>query len=300
MPETLLNCPHCARTGFLAKGLRAHIAQRHKTLPVAAGSLEVMAPEPTGPRLRGGNDQAVATKLAELVHDAQEGVRRILVAGFFIEGIVRELPHGGTRTWLEEHCPQVHWRTVERWRQLARGVMESVGIEIDQMASLPLPIHEMLALPAGDVPKPMQELRGQIDDLIADKSARQLQLALRAADPKDGGDKQWAKWLKKHHPDLVVDGEVPPRSKVPKDVRKAFDSHRVAQQKKMAKELGPKAFTHEVISLAERIHEVCNTHVLGQASEEAFQALDEARVFLGDFMASLTKGRASGRKGGKA
>lgn len=301
MPETLYPCPHCGKAGFTARGLKSHITVQHTDRKGRPAKLEVMAPASTAPCLSGGNDKQVAEQLVELVRGAQDGVRRILMAGFFIEGIVRELPHGATRPWLEQHCPEVHWATVCRWRELARGVMESLGIEIDQVAKLPLPIHEMLALPPSDVPQPMQAMRGQIDDLIADKSARQLQLALRAADPKDGGDKQWAKWLKKHHPELIVNGAIPPRGKAPKEVRKAFDAYRIAHTKKVMKEIGPKAFTHEVISLAERIVEVCNNQILGQASEDAFNRLNEARLFMTEFMAGLAKGRASARvKGGKA
>ncbi|MFO1461292.1 MAG: hypothetical protein U1G08_18050 [Verrucomicrobiota bacterium] len=294
MPETLHNCPHCSRSGFTERGLKSHLSVQHKALIVASTPLEVV----TGPRLAGGNDAEVAAKLTELVRGAQDGVRRILVAGFFIESIVRQLPHGATRPWLEQHCPEIQWRTVNRWRELARGVMEALGIEWNAAAKLPLPLHDTLALPAGDVPKAMQELRGQIDDLIADKSASQLQLALRAADPKDGGDKQWAKWLRKHHPELIVDGVIPARGKVPKDIRAAFDEYRIKETKRLLKEVGPKAFTDQVLTLAEQIHAVCNTRVLGQASRESFQLLDEARLALGDFMGRMAKGRESahGRK----
>ena len=296
MPEPLHNCPHCRRTGLTEKGLKAHLNARHKGLipAPAQAPLEVM----TGPSLSGGNDAEVAAKLTELVQGAQDGLRRILVAGFFIESIVQQLPHGATRSWIELHCPGVSWQSVNRWRELARGVMEALGIEWDAAAKLPLPLHDALALPPAEVPKAMQELRGQIDDLIADKSARQLQLALRAADPKDGGDKMWAKWLRKHHPELIVDGVIPPRRKAPKDIRAAFDEYRIRETKKLLKEVGPKAYTDQVLMLAEQIHAVCNTRVLGQASRESFERLDEARLALGDFMGRLAKGRESahGRK----
>lgn len=294
MPETLHNCPHCRRGGLTERGLKTHLKARHANLVPAVAPLEVMS----GPSLSGGNDAEVAAKLAELVRGAQDGLRRILVAGFFIESIVQQLPHGATRNWIDHHCPSVSWQSINRWRELARGVMEALGIEWDAAAKLPLPLHDALALPPGEVPKAMQELRGQIDDLIADKSARQLQLALRAADPKDGGDKQWAKWLKRNHPELIVDGVIPPRGKVPKEVRAAFDEYRIKETKRLLKEVGPKAFTDQVLTLAEQIHAVCNTRVLGQASRESFQLLDEARLALGDFMTRMAKGRESahGRK----
>ena len=291
MTEPLHTCPHCSRSGFTERGLKSHLSVHHKSLVVAKAPLEVV----TGPRLANGNDAEVAAKLTELVHGAQDGLRRILVAGFFIESIVRQLPHGATKPWLEQHCPGIAWRTINDWRQLSRGVMEALGIEWDAAAKLPLPLHDALALPPAEVPKAMQALRGQIDDLIADKSARQLQLALRAADPKDGGDKMWAKWLRKHHPDLIVDGVIPPRGKVAKEIRAAFDAYRIKQGRELAKEIGPKAMTRLVLRLAAEIQQACNDHVIGQADDAAFEALNEARLGLGDYMAGLSKRRAAAR-----
>ena len=46
------------------------------------------------PRLQKGNDKEVAAELGRLVRDAQDGTRRILICGLFIETIVTNLKHG--------------------------------------------------------------------------------------------------------------------------------------------------------------------------------------------------------------
>ena len=59
------------------------------------------------PRLQKGNDKEVAAELGRLVRDAQDGTRRILICGLFIETIVTNLKHGELEAWVEAHEAEI-------------------------------------------------------------------------------------------------------------------------------------------------------------------------------------------------
>lgn len=130
----------------------------------------------TVPTLPKGNDAQVAAELHRLVTDANDGLRRILAAGFFIECIAGELKHGQLGPWLEAHCPHVDERTVRRWRDLARNVAEAAKVKTDTMSVLdgPWAGGNFLTLPTEELPNELSEARARIEDVIAGKTAKQL------------------------------------------------------------------------------------------------------------------------------
>lgn len=133
------------------------------------------------PSLRNGQDEARAKELDFYIDEAESGLRAILKAGFFLECLAAELPHGQLGPWVEAHCKR-KWRTVQRWQQIAAGVGEAVGIKHKKRIGLKL--HEVLALPAANVPDEMRPIREKIEAEIAGKSYRQLFLELKQS--KDG------------------------------------------------------------------------------------------------------------------
>jgi hypothetical protein len=81
--------------------------------------------------------------------------------------------------WVESHCNR-EWRTVRRWKQVAAGVGEALGITLKQR--LEYKLHEVLALPLKKVPAELLAVREKIDAEIAGKSYRQLFLELKQVD----------------------------------------------------------------------------------------------------------------------
>jgi hypothetical protein len=147
------------------------------------GKLSKMAkPAPSLPR---GNDAEVASELRRLVSDAESGLRRILIAGFFIDRIAAELPHGAFRKWLDSHCPDVTCRTVERWRELAKNVADACGIKSDTRVAFDLP--GLLAMRTDDVPEAQSEMRSKLDEMIEGKSFRQLVFGFKQAEEGEDG-----------------------------------------------------------------------------------------------------------------
>lgn len=134
---------------------------------------------PKLPELKHGNDAKRAKELNKLIKDAESGLVRILKVGFFLECLAEDLPHGMLGPWVESHCNR-EWRTVRRWKQVAAGVGEALGITLKQR--LEYKLHEVLALPLKKVPAELLAVREKIDAEIAGKSYRQLFLELKQVD----------------------------------------------------------------------------------------------------------------------
>lgn len=137
------------------------------------------------PKLKSGNDEKVAAKLDELVIDANEGLRRIIRAGFLLERIAADLKHGEFKPWIEAHCKASSRASIFGWRLLARNIMETVKLSKSLMLDFSLPMEDMLALPPAEVPKEQKEIRAKIDALIEGKSARQLFSEFKQTDGPD-------------------------------------------------------------------------------------------------------------------
>ena len=124
------------------------------------------------PHLRTGKDDQIAAQLESYIAEAEAGTIAILKAGFFIECIAEDLPHGQLGPWIEAHCPTRKWRTIRRWKQVAASVAEEIGVSYKNRTALRL--HEILSLPLASVPDHARPIREKIDDLISGRSYRQL------------------------------------------------------------------------------------------------------------------------------
>jgi hypothetical protein len=140
-------------------------------------ALATIAPKP--PELKHGNDAKRAKELNKLIKDAEAGLVRILKVGFFLECLGEDLPHGQLGPWVQAHCNR-DWRTVRRWKQVAAGIGDALGITLKQR--LEYKLHEVLALPLKKVPEELKAVREKIDAEIAGKSYRQLFLELKQVD----------------------------------------------------------------------------------------------------------------------
>lgn len=134
------------------------------------------------PTLKHGNDDKRAKELNKLIKDAESGLCRILKVGFFLECLAADLPQGQLGPWVESHCNR-KWRTVQRWKQVAAGIGDVLGISLKQR--LEYKLHEVLALPLKKVPEELRAVREKLDAEISGKSYRQLFLELKQVD-EDG------------------------------------------------------------------------------------------------------------------
>jgi hypothetical protein len=141
-----------------------------------------------GPRLRHGKDAERARQLEQLVHEANDGLRRVLRAGFFIECLVADLPHGQLESWLRVFCPNTPLRTIRRWRQIAGNVGELVGVSFEERTTLKLPLHEALTMRADELPDDLRVIRQKIEDQIEGRTATQLFLQFKNSREVDGVD----------------------------------------------------------------------------------------------------------------
>jgi len=151
----------------------------------ATGTAEVVANAPSLTIFR--NEEA-ASKVRQLVSDAQDGLRRILVCGLYLETIKHDLPHGQFRRWLEAYVPEVTPRTVATWMTLASNIREAAGIKWEAASHLQTPIYDAITLPPQDRPAELQEACAKMDELMAGKSARQLLLEFKQAEEDADGN----------------------------------------------------------------------------------------------------------------
>lgn len=150
--------------------------------PNASRETHLATRYPNPPKLKHGDDTKRAKELNKLIKDAESGLVRILKVGFFLECLAEDLPHGMLGPWVESHCNR-KWRTVQRWKQVAAGVGDVLGISLKQR--LEYKLHEVLALPLKKVPAELLAVREKIDAEIAGKSYRQLFLELKQVDEED-------------------------------------------------------------------------------------------------------------------
>lgn len=117
-----------------------------------------------------GDDSQIAARLVAFIREAEDGVRKIAIAGAFCDWILSRLPHGKLGEWLQTYAPDVAERTVRRWRQFARAMMEAAKYP----AEVGMPAYDALAAPVEQLPVSLQEFRERFAAVAAGKTYRQL------------------------------------------------------------------------------------------------------------------------------
>lgn len=110
-------------------------------------------------------DEAAATRLRELIKDADDGLRRVVKCGLYIEWLAANLPHGQLMPWVAANCPDVSEPTVRRWRTMAKNVCEWAGIKFVNLTNLSCG-DRLLDLPEDELPPQMQKCRAKMDELL--------------------------------------------------------------------------------------------------------------------------------------
>jgi hypothetical protein len=113
-------------------------------------------------------------------HKAVNGTREILIFGAMIMKleVVLELQnnsHGpqtkgmGLKGWIEEHCPDINYKTAFSFYRFARGMRETMRIKDGT------DIPKLLMAPQKELSTSESKIRTEIDDVIFGKSQRQLE-----------------------------------------------------------------------------------------------------------------------------
>lgn len=304
--EVLHTCPRCGRSGFTTAGLRHHRCRAVSDaadLPAVAPKLPPfpVAVAGTWDGARKWRDASVAMERGKLFCQVMLGFE--LVALRATIGLQQGGDHKTAEGRSKSQSGTLIWdEALERELGLSRTtayrLMEMAEAARPRLKKTPeLRDFDPTAQPVALLPAPQQEALESAVKKLTDGSTqarfmRDLGIAKGAETRSEPGDAEWPTWLKEHHPDLLVDGKAPARGKVPKEVRKAFEAY---LKEKLGAEIGPKAMTKRVLRLAAEIQQACNDHVIGQADDAAFEALNEARLGLGDYMTGLAKRRAAVR-----
>lgn len=175
-----------------------------------------------------------ANAISETTSTLTHGVRRAIGTGALMNHICEEgkrlgiIPHGQFGQWLEKHVPQIPWRTIYRWRDLATQTVERLQNchdgNFDGAGYLAV---YRAAFGNGNLTKAELALRDKLDDLIQGRTQNQLFLEFKNVEEAPtgetvvvhGGDRAWDSFIRKKHPELIVNGRVPKRGQVEQSVR---------------------------------------------------------------------------------
>ncbi len=127
------------------------------------------------------------------------------------------------------------WRRANRWMEATRNVFTTLEIGSRHVSTFnDLPISQVLSLPAADLPPLALKVRDRVFAEVDGKTLAQLTFKFeRLEKALKGGDNEWAAWIRKHHKELIVDGQVPGRKKVPKEVWAEWEQYQLALAKKL-------------------------------------------------------------------
>lgn len=118
------------------------------------------------PSLKVIADDTAAAKLRELLKDADDGFRRVVKVGLYIEWIAANLKHGQLSPWLESHAPDVAAVTIHRWRTMAKNLCEWSGLKFSNLENLAIPAENLLTLPVEKLPANLQKARNKMDEVL--------------------------------------------------------------------------------------------------------------------------------------
>ena len=131
------------------------------------------------PTLKIVPDSEASTKLRELLKDADDGFRRVVKVGLYIEWIAANLKQGQFMPWLEAHAPDVSQRSIYNWRSLAKNLCEWSNLKFASLANLPMSADKLLDAPSEKLTPQLQNVQKKMNEALAEShSAKQLFLFL--------------------------------------------------------------------------------------------------------------------------
>ena len=118
------------------------------------------------PSLKIVADTQAADRLRELIKDADDGFRRVVKVGLYIEWIAANLPHGQLLPWIAEHCADVSPMTVHRWRTMAKNICDWAGLKFTNLVNLPMDGARLLECPASELPPQLAKARAKMEEVL--------------------------------------------------------------------------------------------------------------------------------------
>lgn len=197
-----------------------------------------------------GRDLCAEIKAAweRAAHAEVEAMREIVRVGALLLEAKESCSHGEFADWLlrnifpNEPLPKSKriydtsiWRRATRWMEATRNVFHALELQSGSVSTFnDLPISQVLSLPAAELPPLALKVRDRVFAEVDGKTLAQLTFRFeRLEKALKGGDNEWAAWIRKHHKDLIVDGQVPGRKKVPKAVWAEWEQYQLALAKKL-------------------------------------------------------------------
>ncbi len=191
--------------------------------------------KPAKPTLPDPSKQ-LATQLTDQYKRAISGTRDILLFGAMMMQLGGMLSRKGgewqsgpgvkgtgLKGWIEEHCPEINYKTARSFYNLARGLAETFALPAK------VDLSRLLTAPVEDLSETDASYRTQLDDFLIGKSKRQLEFdfGIRAPVQKLGGNVRLVKWINENHPELKGLKLV---NELPKDVQLEFEEYLESQK----------------------------------------------------------------------
>jgi hypothetical protein len=161
------------------------------------------------PKLKSGDDAAIARELVARFDAAQNGMRAIVALGCFAWEIKeKQLKHGQWGPWLAEHAPSLCRKdsvtgapkassALTGYMTTTVSVLSSIGFDtigkfLNAVAKFPsngnLSHGQFLLLPDNEVPETVKPLREKIFALVDGKTQKQLFLEFKQAEEDGEGN----------------------------------------------------------------------------------------------------------------
>ncbi len=179
-------------------------------------------------------------RLKQMNRWSKEGLRRQLAFGAELWDVKVRLPHTKFGPWLKTNCAEISWRWANVLMLSWRGALDHCKLTPEGFIQIRSSFQfahsgDLLLLEPDRIPDGLKAIRETIFGLVDGKSHRQFLLDVKSTTDdgngevivkRPGGDGVWRKWVEAQHPELVKDGKVPSRERVPAKVRKDFDAER--------------------------------------------------------------------------
>jgi hypothetical protein len=147
------------------------------------------------PVLKTGDDAEVATNFKTLFEGAQNGLRAVVAFGIYAEEVkLTKLKHGQFKDWLAGTLPDISYRSVASYMQLASSVLEACGVKslkgFFKSAACCTFEHSglLLTAPEKECNEKAVEIRAKVFSLIDGKSARQMFAEFKQAEEDEDGN----------------------------------------------------------------------------------------------------------------
>jgi hypothetical protein len=284
----LFKCENCGRKGFTGKNRHQCAANvytargpwveydPHSSQVVDVETLSETVPSEIQP-VDSSLDELACARIIRRIHvsaeyRAKNAIKDAILCGLLLITTKSKLPHGEFGYWIAKELPELTPSTASRWMNLADDFLEHPEIKTAlHNGSTKRDVYSALLISTGDYDtEALPANNGQIKDLsaLSETCNRTLTGATQKSitwkivgQPSTGGDVAWQAWIRRHHPELVVNETFPQKREVPKDVLRAYNAYMLAKAPKIPPQQLPvvvediqwwKDFDNKICDMVER------------------------------------------------